>query len=269
MNRAVILAAGLGTRMQQMDDGTVLSRRQEEVAATGCKAMIPLNGQPFLNYIFSALADAGYREVSLVIGPHTEIIREYYQSVELKRIGVTFCVQDEPKGSADALLAAESSTGSSHFLMINSDNYYPVEVLTTLRELDGQGLIGFDAESLRRGGKATIERIANCAFLIPDEEGYLLNLVEKPDGDQLAAIDKPHWVSMTCWRFDRSIYEACRSIGLSERGELEIPDAVGWAIRNLDARFRMISSEAVILDLSSRRGIKPVEEALKSVEVNL
>lgn len=269
MDKAVILAAGLGTRMQQEDPDAELSREQAEVAATGCKAMIPLNGQPFLNYLLSALADAGYRDVSIVTGPGSEMIRDYYDSVELSRINLSFSIQKEPGGSADALLAAESSTGSSPFLMLNSDNYYPVEVLSVIRRLDGPGLVGFNAESLRKGGRATIERIANCAFLIADDEGYLVDLIEKPDPDQLAGLKKPHWVSMTCWKFGPSIYEACRSIELSKRGELELPDAVGWAISNLGERFEMIPSEAVIPDLSRRANIKPVEELLESVEVNL
>ena len=74
---------------------------------------------------------------------------------------------------------------------------------------------------------------------------------------------------MTCWKFGPSIYEACRSIELSKRGELELPDAVGWAISNLDERFKMIPSEAVIPDLSKRANIRPVEELLESVQVNL
>ena len=269
MDKAVILAAGLGTRMQLEDPDALLSGKQAEVAATGCKAMIPLNGQPFLTYLLSALADAGYREVSIVTGPGSQMIRDYYEAVELSRINLSFSFQNEPGGSADALLTAESSTGSSPFLMLNSDNYYPVDVLSVIRRLDGPGLVGFNAESLRKGGSATIERIANCAFLITDEEGFLVDLIEKPEPDQLAALRKPHWVSMTCWKFGPSIYEACRSIELSKRGELELPDAVAWTIHNLDERFEMIRSEAVIPDLSRRANIIAVEEFLDSVEVNL
>ena len=76
MDKAVILARGLGTRMRQEDPGAGLSQAQKEVARSGIKALIPL-GRPFLDYVLSGLADAGYRRVCLVIGPEHEALRRY------------------------------------------------------------------------------------------------------------------------------------------------------------------------------------------------
>ena len=63
--RAVILARGLGTRMRRSDAEADLSDDQAAVAATGVKALIPI-GRPFLDYVLSALADAGIVSVCLV-----------------------------------------------------------------------------------------------------------------------------------------------------------------------------------------------------------
>ena len=71
---AVILARGLGTRMRREDGAAALGDDQARVAATGVKAMIPI-GRPFLDYILSGLADAGLRDVCLVIGPEHAAVR--------------------------------------------------------------------------------------------------------------------------------------------------------------------------------------------------
>ena len=60
LDRAVILAAGLDTRMQRADESARMSPEQRRVADSGVKAMIPI-ARPFLDYVLSALADAGFR----------------------------------------------------------------------------------------------------------------------------------------------------------------------------------------------------------------
>ena len=63
----------------------------------------------------------------VVIGPEHDVVRRYYTSeVTLTRISVDFAVQAEPRGTADAVLAAEAWTEGEPFLVVNGDNYYPV-----------------------------------------------------------------------------------------------------------------------------------------------
>ncbi len=79
ITRAIILARGLGTRMRERaQGGAAMDAAQAEAADRGVKAMIPI-GRPFLDYVLSALADAGYTEACLVIGPEHDAIRDYYE----------------------------------------------------------------------------------------------------------------------------------------------------------------------------------------------
>ena len=75
--KAVILAAGMGMRMRKADARISLPARQDAAASSGLKAMIPFD-RPFLDYVLTALADAGILEVCLVIGPTHHEIRRYY-----------------------------------------------------------------------------------------------------------------------------------------------------------------------------------------------
>src|SRR5262249_14952216 len=77
--KAVVLARGLGTRMRRGDSGARLDPDQEKAAGSGVKAMISFGaGRPFLDYVFSGLADAGLDDICLVIGPEHGEIRGYY-----------------------------------------------------------------------------------------------------------------------------------------------------------------------------------------------
>ena len=88
IDKAVILARGLGTRMRRADSGAALDTGQEKFASAGLKAMIPI-GRPFLDYVLSALADGGFRHVCLVIGPEHDAVRDYYtKGVMLSRVSV-------------------------------------------------------------------------------------------------------------------------------------------------------------------------------------
>ena len=124
--QAVILARGLGTRMRRADPaagGTgaeALSALQAAAADVGAKGMMPIGGdagRPFLEYVLSALADAGIKEVVLVVAPEHAAVREHFTQVAPpQRTTLRFAVQDEPRGTADAVFAARDAVRAAPFL---------------------------------------------------------------------------------------------------------------------------------------------------------
>ena len=267
ITKAVILARGLGTRMRRADDGVALEAGQAEAAAAGVKALIPV-GRPFLDYVLSSLADAGYTDVCLVIGPEHDALRDRYaRELELARLRIHFAVQREPRGTADAVLAAESFAAGEELLVVNSDNLYPPAVLRSLRELPGAGLGVFSGRGLVRGGIAA-ERLRSFALVKVDGAGFLVDIVEKPDDATFASFGDDPPVSMNCWRLPVSIFTACRDIAPSHRGELELPDAVRLTIAR-GARFAAVRSDDGVLDLTSRADIAAVTAQLRDVAVRL
>ncbi|MGH7476046.1 MAG: nucleotidyltransferase family protein [Longimicrobiales bacterium] len=268
--KAVILAAGKGTRMHRAAGaGALLDEAQRRMASQGLKGLIPFHGRPYLSYVLSALADAGFRECCMVVGPDPNPVRSYFQQLESERIRIEFAVQSEPLGSAHALLAAESFASADPFLVINADNYYPASVLTKMRELAGSGLAGFRREVLVGQGNMPASRVAAYALVTADEQGCLAEIVEKPGAEEVRGLDGRSWISMTCWRFGPSIFEACRTIGLSVRGEYEIPEAVAQAAGVLGERFRVVPVNEPVLDLSCQDDIPSVAEHLRGRVVEL
>lgn len=270
--RAVVLARGRGTRMQRQGRADpardALSPEQAQAADAGLKAMIPLNGRPFLDYLLSALVDGGCPEVCLVIGPEQEAIRERYTRISPpRRARVRFAVQEQARGTADALLAAEPLVEDEPFLALNADNYYPLDVYATLADLRGHGLPAFSRDALVHDGHVDRARVRDYALLEIAPNRDLQDIIEKPADEIYTRTDgQDAFVSMNVWRFEPSIFTACRRIDPSPRGELELPSAVRYAIRVMGERFTTFPVRAGVLDLSYRGDILEVERRLAAID---
>lgn len=271
--RAVVLARGLGKRMRETDPGTTLSREQLQAAEAGLKAMMPVNGRPFIDYVLGSLAEAGLSDVALVVAPDHEALRGHFAASPPARLRVAFVVQDAALGTANAMLAAESWTRGEPFVALNADNLYPVATLRDLAALDEPGFPAFEAGDLVRSSNIPSERIRAFAVATVDAGGYLTAIVEKPEAVDLppdGRIDLtgsmvPHRaISMNCWRFDARIFDACRTVPRSARGEFELPEAVGVAIA-AGMRFKAIAAGGPVLDLSRRADAADVARRLAGV----
>jgi dTDP-glucose pyrophosphorylase len=265
--QAVVLARGLGTRMRRATD-TALDAEQSRAADAGLKAMMPV-GRPFLDHLLSRLADGGITDVVLVIGPEHAAVREYFTvTAPPRRVRVTFAIQIAPRGTADALLAAEGVVQPAPFLVTNADNLYPADAIAKLAEAGGNALVAFDADALVREGNIPVDRVLKFALLDIDDDGYLRAVHEKPSADDPLARRADRWVSMNLWSFTPAIFAACRRVTPSARGELELTDAIALAMREDGARFLVVPVHAGVLDLSERGDVAAVTARLAGARVD-
>ena len=267
-HKAVIMARGLGTRMRKAAVGVSLTAEQASAAQAGVKAMISLDGRPFLDYVISSLADAGFDQFCLVIGPEHDLIRDYYDSCEKSRVEITYAIQEQPLGTADAVAAAEDFAGDDRVLVVNSDNFYPEDAVARLREVPASATLGFTKRAMIDQSNIDPERIRAFALLDSDDSGQLTDIIEKPAPEVVDAAGETALVSMNCFLLTPRIFEACRSIEKSARGEYEIVDAVRWMVEQGE-RFAVVPVEAAVLDMSNRGDIASVVDALGGREVKL
>jgi dTDP-glucose pyrophosphorylase len=270
---AVILARGLGTRLRA-DEGVALTDNQREVAAAGAKGLMPIAGRPFLDYVLHELAEAGVHDVVFVIAPDDDRIRQRYDDeAPPTRLRVRYAVQDEPRGTAHALLAARDAVrapigaprddvGARHFLMCNADNLYPAVAVRSLVTLDGPGLVAFDAAALTESGVVEPDRINRFALLDIAANGALADIVEKPSPDHPLARTAERLVSMNLWRFTDAIFDDCAAVAPSPRGELELVDAVRTAMAR-GTRFAAVRQRVLVPDLTHRRDVAALESLLR------
>lgn len=268
VRKCVILARGLGTRMRSGDSEAQLDSAQSAAASAGLKAMIPV-GRPFLDYVLSALADAGFRQVCLVVGPEHSVVREYYSLANRPtRLEMTFSEQSEARGTADALLAGEAFAGFDEFAVLNGDNFYPIEALQELQDLGQPGAVLFKASTLVSQSNIPDERLRAFAYCLVDQNGFLADIVEKPEAATALNFDGEKLVSMNCWRFGPDIFRFCREVPLSQRGENELPGAAKLAIEH-GTKLKVAISRSGVLDLSRRSDIAAVAERLRNVKVEV
>ena len=275
--KAVLLARGLGSRMKHEGDAAALTASQAAAAAAGSKGMMPISGnrdpatgnrqtRPFLDYVLSALADAGCRSVCLVVAPDHAAIRDYYGGVGAPtRLRIEYAIQPMADGTACAVLSAEAYAGRDSFLVLNSDNLYPAAVLRRLVELDGPGLPAYERDSLVEESGFPLERVASFAAIEIDKNGYLTRIIEKPERQYYDAAGPRALISMNVWRFDYRIFDACRDVPLSARGEYELPEAVGLAVQR-GVKFKTFRAGGPVLDLSRRSDVALVGARLAAVE---
>ena len=149
--RAIILARGLGTRMKAADAGVSLTADQHRAADAGLKAMMPIAGRPFLDYVLSAAADAGLTRIAIVVAPDHAELRHHYcsrRAPSARRPSTSWC---SPSRAAPLTPCSPRSDWADDdaFLVMNGDNLYPAAALSALARLDEPGLAGFDR---RRSG---------------------------------------------------------------------------------------------------------------------
>jgi dTDP-glucose pyrophosphorylase len=267
--KAVLLARGLGSRMKQAADAATLTPTQAAAAAAGSKGMMPIGAgstRPFLDYVLSALADAGCTDVAFVVAPDHQLIRDYYDGAgKPQRLRIAYAVQAIANGTARAVEAARDFAGRDPFLVLNSDNLYPAQVVRALIALDGPGLPAYRRDSLVHESGFTLDRVAGFAAIEVDADGYLTRIVEKPGREYYDAAGPEALISMNVWRFDARIFDACRDVPLSARGEYELPEAVGLAVSR-GVKFKTVPASGPVLDLSRRSDVALVSERLAAQE---
>ena len=254
--------------MRKQDQAAGLTDDQARVAQTGVKALIPID-RPFLDYVLTVLADAGYRSACLVIGPGHDNVRDYYtKQAPPTRLSIDFAIQQQPLGTANAAAAAEDFVGDDDFLMINSDNHYPLDAVRALRDIAGPGLAAFERQALIDKSNIPADRIQKFAAIEIDSSDHMARVIEKPTDEQLTELGEDVFLSMNCWRLSPNIFKACRAIAPSPRGEYEITDAVQHCINQLGETFTAIRCSSPVLDLSSQQDVAPVTKLLAGTDVS-
>jgi glucose-1-phosphate thymidylyltransferase len=118
--KAVVLTAGPGRRFRPLTD-----RRP--------KCMLPVANDPLLEHVLEALVGVGVDEVVFVVGHRRERIQNYFQNGREWGVDVRYATQEKPRGTADALLRAESYVDDD-FLVLNGDRFVEPPLLERLWE---------------------------------------------------------------------------------------------------------------------------------------
>lgn len=212
--KAIILAAGKGTRMRELTQAMP-------------KPMIPVGGRPILEHIVSGLIRAGIRQICLVTGWRSEVIKGHFQGGERWGVSIEYVDQETQDGTGKAPELAKGFVGEDSFLLTYGDILVPPEtyerMVRAFREDGGAGLVTVTSgEDVKKGG-----------IVVFDDQFRVKRLVEKPtqeEIDQLRAAGQldsgKMWYNAGIYVFRPVLFEFTARLEKSPRGEYELTSAV-------------------------------------------
>ena len=204
--KALVLAGGSGTRLRP-------------ITHTSAKQLVPVANKPVLFYGLEAIRDAGITEVGIVVGDTEPAIRSAVGSGQAFGLAVTYIRQSAPLGLAHAVLVAREFLGDDDFVMYLGDNFIVGGITALVEEFRASRP---DAHIMLTS--VTDPRQFGVAEL--DGAGQLIGLEEKPQQP------KSDLALVGVYLFTPAVHEAVAALAPSQRGELEITEAIQWLIAN-------------------------------------
>jgi len=181
--KAVLLAAGKGTRLRPLTDRVP-------------KVMVPINGKPVLQYHIEGLAKHGIRDIIINLHYLPDVIRAYFSDGSKWGVKIQYSLEPEILGTAGAVKNLEPSLAGAPFLVVYGDNILDIdykEFARISKARDGLGTIAvFELEDVSGSGIVEI-----------GEGDRILQFVEKPKPEEVFS----HWVNAGVFWFNPRIFE--------------------------------------------------------------
>ncbi len=213
--KAVILAAGKGTRMRELTN---------EVP----KPMLKVQGKPILEHIVEGLAASGVREFFIVTGFKAETIESFFSDGSSRGLKISYGRQVVQDGTGKAPELAKTFVGTDDFVLTYGDILVKPEtyqqMLKRFAEENCSALVTCTgSQDVTKGG-----------LLFFDENFCLTRLVEKPSAAQLEELRRDGWLkpgdiawyNAGIYIFRPQLFEFTARLQKSPRGEYELTDAI-------------------------------------------
>jgi dTDP-glucose pyrophosphorylase len=201
IDRAVLLAAGRGTRMR-------------ELTADLPKPMIKVRGKPILLHIVEGLQTAGIKNFLIIVGYQGDAVRDYFGDGTCFGLRINYAMQVVQDGTGRVVDLARDLVDRSPFVLSYGDILVAPKNYQRLVDLadDVEAII-----SVKRG-----EDVSKGGAVFLNEQMELVDLREKTQPGEASS----PWYNAGLYAFRPSIFEFTARLKPSPRGEYELTDAI-------------------------------------------
>ena len=201
IDKAVILAAGRGTRMRELTNDVP-------------KPMIGVRGKPVLQHIVQGLRNAGVRKFLIIVGYHAEAVRNFFGDGRSHNVAIEYATQTVQDGTGRVVNLARSFVGDSPFILSYGDILIsPVNYNRVVNLPD-------DCEAILTVTRG--EDVSKGGAVFVNEQMELVDLREKTKPGEPTS----PWYNAGLYAFRQSIFEFIAKLEPSPRGEYELTDAI-------------------------------------------
>ena len=241
--KGIILAGGHATRLRPL-------------TAHYCKQLLPVYDKPMIYYPLHTLISMGIREILLVI---TSKDKEAYSHLLSDGsdfgISISYVVQDEPNGIAEALILGERFIDNSDVALILGDNIFYGSHLESLSEAyssnHGAKVFGYEVSDPERYGVLNIK------------DNKVLDIIEKPSSFV------SNYAVTGLYIYDKSASDRAKNLVPSNRGELEITDLNKSYLRDSKLEAIFINKSNLWLDTGTFSSLLEASNIIHSIQSRL
>lgn len=235
--KGIILAGGKGTRLHPLTQKCN-------------KHLLPVGEEPMLFNPIKQLISAGIEDILIISSSeHIGNIIDAVNAANDFKCNFFFAVQQEAKGIAHALLAAEEFAGNDNVTVILGDNIATHSIKPYVEKFTHQCI----------GAKVLLNKVLNpkrygVAVL---KEGLIVNIREKPNKNI-----SPYAVT-GIYFYDSKLFDIIKGVRPSERGELEITSVNNIYLSRQELTFDIINGSWI--DAGTLKGYRHANALLASV----
>jgi dTDP-glucose pyrophosphorylase len=213
VTKAVLLAAGKGTRMRELTNELP-------------KPMIEVQGKPILLHIVEGLRDAGVTHFLIVVGYRADVVRDFFGDGSKFGVSVSYETQVVQDGTGRVVELAKSFAGADPFILSYGD--------ILVDPANYQRLVALDSAEALISVKHNPGEIAKGGAVFVNERFEMTDLREKPQPGEPTS----PWYNAGVYTFRPSIFDFTAVLEKSPRGEYELTDA----IRNLAVSGKLVQA---------------------------